>query len=93
MLSPLLYNLFTHDCSPIRNTSSIYRFVDDTTVLGMIRNNDESAYREEVQHLAAWCTNNNLVLKTTKTRELIVDFTSEKESQASTHPFTSTGLE
>jgi hypothetical protein len=75
VLSPLL---FTHDCSPIHNSNSIIKFADDTTVLGLIRNNDESAYREEVQHLAAWCASNNLVLNTTKTKELIVDFRKSK---------------
>ncbi|CAM4597207.1 unnamed protein product [Leuciscus chuanchicus] len=43
VLSPLLYTLFTHDCSPIHNTNSIIKFADDTTVLGLIRDNDESA--------------------------------------------------
>ena len=78
VLSPLLYTLFNHDCSPIHNSNSIIKFADDTTVLGLIRNNDESAYREEVQHLAAWCAGNNLVLNTTKTKELIVDFRKSK---------------
>ena len=64
VLRPLLHTLFTHDCSPIHNTN-IIKFADDTTVLGLIRNNDESTYREEVQHLAAWCTNNNLALNPT----------------------------
>ena len=44
----------------------------------MIRKNDESAYREEVQHLAAWCANNNLVLNPSKSKELIVDFRKAK---------------
>lgn len=76
--SPLLYTLFTHDSSPIHNTNSIIKFADDITVLGLIRNNDESAYREEVQRLAAWCANNNLALNTSKTKEIIVDFRKAK---------------
>ena len=43
-------------------------------VIGLISNNDESAYREEVQDLIVWCTNNNLVLNTKNTKELIVDY-------------------
>ncbi|CAM4663487.1 unnamed protein product [Leuciscus chuanchicus] len=49
-------------------------FADDTTVIGLIRNNDETAYREEIKHLATWCTENNQLLNTTKMKELIVDF-------------------
>ncbi|KAL6469071.1 hypothetical protein MHYP_G00225950 [Metynnis hypsauchen] len=32
------------------------------------------AYRDEVQHLAAWCEDNNLALNTQKTKEIVVDF-------------------
>lgn len=41
-------------------------------MVGLISNNNDSAYKAEVQHLAAWIANNNLALNQTK--ELIVDF-------------------
>lgn len=40
----------------------------------MIKDDDELAYRDEVQHLAKWCTANNLELNTQNTKEIIVDF-------------------
>ncbi|XP_051580992.1 uncharacterized protein LOC127456506 isoform X1 [Myxocyprinus asiaticus] len=49
-------------------------FADDTTVIGLIRDDDESAYRREVKQLAVWCSQNNLELITLKTVEMIVDF-------------------
>jgi hypothetical protein len=52
MLSPLLYSLFTHDCMARHNSNTIIKFADDTTVLGLITNNDETAYREEIRDLA-----------------------------------------
>ncbi|XP_037602416.1 uncharacterized protein LOC119474467 [Sebastes umbrosus] len=30
-------------------------FADDTAVVGLITNNNETAYREEIQHLTQWC--------------------------------------
>ncbi len=42
--------------------------------LGLINNNDETAYRNEVRHLALWCDNNRLVLNIKQTKEIIVDF-------------------
>ena len=36
----------THDCSPIHTTNAIVKFADDTTIVGLITNNNESAYRE-----------------------------------------------
>ncbi|KAI4892187.1 hypothetical protein NFI96_026690 [Prochilodus magdalenae] len=74
VVSPLLYSLFSYDCVPAYGSNSIIKFADDTTVIGLIRADDETAYRDEVQHLAAWCNDNNLVLNTQKTKEVIVDF-------------------
>ena len=39
------------------------KFADGTTVIGLISDNDASAYREEVQHLSAWCADKDLGLK------------------------------
>ena len=78
VLSPLLFSLFTHDCVPLHTSNIILKFSDNTTVVGHISDNDESAYREEIQHLTAWCTPNNLSLNTDKTEELIVDYCKNK---------------
>ncbi len=49
VLSPLLYSLYTHDCTATHSSNVIVKFADDTTVIGLITNNDETAYREEVR--------------------------------------------
>ncbi len=54
--------------------SHIIKFADDTTVVGLIRNNDETHYREEVAQLAEWCGANNLSLNVGKTKEVVMDF-------------------
>ena len=74
VLSPLLYSLYTYDCTPAHSSNSIIKFADDTTIVGLISGGDESEYRNEVERLAGWCTDNNLALNTSKTKELIVDF-------------------
>jgi hypothetical protein len=51
MLSPLLYSLFTHDWVATHASNSIIKFSDDTTAVGLITNNDETAYMEEVRAL------------------------------------------
>ena len=55
MFSPLLYSLFTHDCVAMQASNAIIKFADDTTVVGLITNNNETAYREEVRALGVWC--------------------------------------
>jgi hypothetical protein len=42
-------------------------------VVGLITDNDETAYREEVRKLAVWCRDNNLSLNVNNTKELIID--------------------
>ena len=43
-------------------------------MVGLIINNDETAYREEVRALGVWCQEYNLSLDVSKTKEMIVDF-------------------
>ena len=74
VLSPLLYTLYTSDCTPKHPTNSIIKFADDTTVVGLITGGDETAYRQEIGMLAEWCSRNNLVLNNTKTKEMVIDF-------------------
>nr|XP_049574556.1 uncharacterized protein LOC125967461 [Syngnathus scovelli] len=65
----------THDCSARFETNHIIKFADDTTVVGLIKDNDDSAYREEIVALrtqsmaadqevcTASCTNCTLLLE------------------------------
>ncbi len=64
VLSPLLYSLYTHDCAATHSSN----------VIGLITDNDETAYRAEVSTLTKWCQENHLSLNIDKTKELVVDF-------------------
>ena len=72
--SPPLYSLFTHDCMARHDSNTIIKFANDTTVVGLITENNEIAYREEFRTLAVWCQDNNLFLNVIKTKEMIVDY-------------------
>ncbi|KAK1793776.1 hypothetical protein P4O66_001508 [Electrophorus voltai] len=76
VLSPLLLILMTHDCCAKYKSNHIIKPADDTTVAGLISNDDVSAYKEEVNQLVIWCDNNNLSLNVNKRKEIIVDFRS-----------------
>lgn len=84
VLSPLLFFLLTQDCFPFHSKYTIGKFADDTTVVGLIKNNDKSTYRKEVKHLTEWCFEINLDLNTTK--EILVDFRKSKKTVLSTGP-------
>ena len=68
MLSLLLYSPFTHDCVAKHDSNTINKFADDTTVVGLFTDNDESAYKEENRDLAVRCQDNNLALNVRKTK-------------------------
>ncbi len=83
VLSPLLFTLLTHDCTAKFSSNHIIKFADDTTVVGLISNNDETHYREEVAQLAEWCGANNLSLNVEKTKEVVMDF---RRRNSTDHP-------
>ncbi len=83
VLSPLLFTLLTHDCTAKFSSNHIIKFADDTTVVGLISNNDETHYREEVAQLAEWCGANNLSLNVEKTKEVVLDF---RRRNSTDHP-------
>ena len=74
VLSPLLYSLYTHDCVALFGSNRVIKFADDTTVIGLITNDDETAYRSEVENLEKGSQKDNLALNGDKTKELIIDF-------------------
>uniref|UniRef100_A0A4W5LAU3 Reverse transcriptase domain-containing protein n=1 Tax=Hucho hucho TaxID=62062 RepID=A0A4W5LAU3_9TELE len=83
MLSPHLYSLFHHDCTARHDSNTIIKFADDTTVVGLITDNDETAYREEVRDLTVWCKDNKLSLNVIKTKEMIVDYRKRRNEHTS----------
>ncbi len=80
---PLLFTLLTHDCTAKFSSNHIIKFADDTTVVGLISNKDETHYREEVAQLAEWCGVNNLSLNVEKTKEVVMDF---RRRNSTDHP-------
>ncbi|XP_065326204.1 major histocompatibility complex class I-related gene protein-like [Pelmatolapia mariae] len=61
--------------------NNIIKFADNTTIIGLIDNYNDSAYRKEVHHLKRWRDNNsNLHLNTAKTKEMVIDFKSTPPS-------------
>ncbi|KAK3548294.1 hypothetical protein QTP70_009089 [Hemibagrus guttatus] len=69
VLSPLLFTLLTHDYAVMHISNHIVKFANDTTMVGLISKNDESAYRE-----VHWCKANSLFLNVDKIKEMVVDF-------------------
>ncbi|KAI5107608.1 gastrula zinc finger protein XlCGF28.1-like, partial [Silurus meridionalis] len=84
VLSPLLFSLYTNNCTSKYPSVNFLKFADDTSVISLIQDGDdgllyETAYLQEVKNLEGWCQENNLLLNVSKTKELIVDFSTKQE--------------
>lgn len=73
VLSPWLFSLYTNQLTSHHGSVSLYKYADDTTIIGLITNNQETVYRAQINQAVTWCTDHDLLLNTSKTKELIVD--------------------
>ncbi len=77
----VLNTLYTYDCNPQHGDNSIVKFVDNSTIICWISNNDETSYQEDSTDSAEWCTN-SLPFSVRKTKELIID---SRKKETMTH--------
>jgi len=52
VLSLLLFSIYTNDCTSKYSSVKLLKFADSITVIGLIQDFDESAYRQEVEQLS-----------------------------------------
>ncbi|XP_076860596.1 antigen WC1.1-like [Brachyhypopomus gauderio] len=78
VLAPFLFTLYTADFSYNTATCHLQKFSDDSAVVGYILDGEESKYRELTKNFVDWCGQNHLVINTSKTKELVVDFRRSK---------------
>ena len=74
VLSPFLFSVYTSDCVINAPSCPLVRYADDTSLSGLISNNDESSYRSAITSFVNWCDQNYLLLNVSKTKEMVVDF-------------------
>ena len=80
VLPPLLFTIYTNDCSTVNNATTgthILKFADDTCIQGLIFE-DETNYRETIRWFIKWCEDHFLLLNVKKTKEMIIDFRTNK---------------
>ncbi|KAI4878622.1 hypothetical protein NFI96_001779, partial [Prochilodus magdalenae] len=65
------------DCTSetvVSSTGASQKFSDDTAIVACVRGGQEAEYRNLVEVFVAWCHRNKLLLNTSKTKEMVVDF-------------------
>jgi hypothetical protein len=70
---------------PSHDSNSIITFAEDTRVVGLITDNNETVYRGEVRDLAVWFQDNNLSINVIKRKEMIVQHRKRRAEHAPIH--------
>ena len=82
VLSPFLFSLYTADCRSKHVNCLIDKYADDTALIGQLIDDDCSSFLSEISSFVEWCNLNFLELNVTKTKELIIDFRTNKSDVA-----------
>ena len=71
---PILYILYTNDCTSSITNNYIIKFSDDSAILSLLHaDSDISMYTSEIESFVHWCDNNHLKLNVSETQEMIFD--------------------
>jgi hypothetical protein len=73
VISPILFIVYTNDCSCYKPNCIMLKFADDTALAGLLTDSDEN-YRGAIHQLVDWCNGNFLHLNARKTKEVVIDF-------------------
>ena len=80
VLSPVLFTIYTNQCSFDDPNVKLIKFADDSTILGLINPDcNETYYRNTISKFVDWCDKHFLHLNVKKTKEMIIDFRIKKE--------------
>ena len=74
VISPVLFTIYTNDCSINTHDTKLIKFADDSTIQGLIKNSNEQSYFDFVEYFCNWCDEHYLLLNVNKTKEIIFDF-------------------
>ena len=79
VLAPFLFSLYTADHRQTHSSCPLIKFADDTALSGLISDNDDVQYKNEISDFVNWCDMNYLDLNVGKTKEMIIDFRKENK--------------
>ena len=74
VLAPFLFTMYTDDFKSDHKSCPLIKFADDTMMVGLIENRNNSEYLYEINSFVNFCNNNFLELNVNKTKEMLIDF-------------------
>ncbi|KAI3368527.1 hypothetical protein L3Q82_025539, partial [Scortum barcoo] len=88
-----LYTIYTVDFQHNTSNCFLQKFSDNTAVVGLIREDEEEEYKKTIKEFVNWSEHNHLILNTTKTKEVIVDFRKRRRRRDQPTPISIRGTE
>lgn len=74
VLSPLLFTLYTNDCTSTYDNRHFLKFADDTVIVSLL-NNDEVGHGPVVDGFTSWCKEFYISINVSKTKDTITTHT------------------
>ena len=71
VISPILFSLYTSDCSVSDSNCAITKYADDTVISGFLQD-DVDTYFKQVKRFVDWCGRHYLVSNVNKPKEMIL---------------------
>ena len=68
-IGPASYSIAESDLKPRNSVFSMFKFADDVDLITILDHHDQIP--AEMEHIAEWAEENNLILNKTKTKEII----------------------
>jgi hypothetical protein len=75
VLSPLLFSIYTDFIRSEHKDVKIFKYADDMAIVGLLNHqNSDNNYFTAIDNFTEWCSRNELILNTDKTKEMIINF-------------------
>lgn len=74
VLSPFLFTIYTSDFTYDTESCHLQKFSDDSAIIARVSEGNEAEYRSVIMDFVNWCERNHLLLNTSKTKEMVIDF-------------------
>ena len=75
VLSPVLFSIFTDDLRSYHPGIKLLKYADDMAIIGLLNHSEtEHFYHQFIGDFTAWCDTNQLIINSSKTKEMILNF-------------------
>ena len=81
VLSPLLFILYTDECRSTQHNCHLVKFADDTVLLSLLSGSSHH-HSSSLSEFVDWCDRSCLELNVSKTKEMVVTFSTKQRDLA-----------